>query len=126
MIARSNQRRGLVLVMMVIVIGVVAGFLALLAMSAAHRYREHEAERARLICRMLSDSAAAHARAHQSEWSQNPPAEPVELDVADLLPPQYTGSATLTFTQASNETTCQVNTRVQRGRYACTTEFDLR
>ncbi|MBN2447822.1 MAG: hypothetical protein JXO22_13910 [Phycisphaerae bacterium] len=120
------RRRGVMLALVLMVMGLVGGLLVLLASANAHRYRHRQAERVRLVSRAVADSAADYARTQLATWSTNPPAEPIELDVAALLPRKMTGSATMTVLTSDGQTVCHIATRVTRGICTIATRSDVR
>ncbi len=126
MSVRHVGRRGVVLALVIPVMVVAAGLLTLLATSGAQLYRDRQADRVRLVARAMADSAAVYARAHLDTWANAPLDEPVRLDVKHLLPPEMTGSATVTVLTIEGQTVCRVAAHVSRGAYAATDEIELK
>jgi type II secretory pathway pseudopilin PulG len=123
--AMPNSRRGLILVLVIVVTALIGGGLAVLTAWAAEGYRTRQADRARLTARALTDSAAAYARAHLEEWSTRAPTQPVTLDVSALLLPNMTGSATITFETIDGRAVCHATGAAQVGPSTAMDEIDL-
>ena len=125
MLRGRGQRRGVALMLVVVLMTIMTGLLTLLAAEAARMYRQRQADGARHVARALADSAAAYARVHIDEWSETPPAEPLVLDVGELLPPKVTGSATLSFPTIDGHVICRISTHAQWSRLVASDELDL-
>ena len=125
--AGRGQRRGVFLVLAVVLMAAVAGLVSLLALNSAHRYREHQADRVRRVAVALVDSGAVYARSHLSEWAANPPSGAIYLDVDPMLDEKMTGVLSLTFVKIDDRRVCRVSAEVRRNRYAGTdaVEIDL-
>lgn len=121
---QACHRRGFVMTLVVIVMGIAAGTVAALAYFSAGYYRAHQADRVRLVTQAVSYSALAYTRAHADEWAAQEPAAPVVLDVADLLPADATGSVEITFPDSAPRT-CRIAVHVERGRYVLADLIDV-
>ena len=121
----TSCRRGFILTAVLAVMGLVAGVLAVLAYCSATYYRDHQAERIHLVAQAVTDSVIAYARTHEASWSATPPSEAIPVDIAALLPPGASGSASIAFPANKDHRTCHVLVRVARGRYGSASELDL-
>jgi len=120
-----RQRRGVFLIIVVLAIGMVGAMLALLTRNATQAYSDHQQARIRCVARAVADSAVAYARAHRGEWATTQPAEPVTLDVQDLLPPRYTAAVTLSFSRRDDRSVCRISTRVERLGVGISDDIDI-
>jgi hypothetical protein len=122
---RPHRQRGIVLVIVVVAMTFVAGMLAILATFAAQHYREVKVERVRQVNRAVLDSAARFAASKAGDWSTKPPEGPIEVDVKPLLPAGMAGQATMTLRKDNDQLVCQVDTRVESGSYAASSQLAL-
>ena len=98
---KSYRRRGVMLTLVVIVMGIVGGLLTLLMTSSVGLLHERQVNRVRATADAIADSGAAYARVHGADWATSRPAAPIDLNVAELLPEHCAGSARLQFPQGS-------------------------
>ncbi len=119
------QRRGVMLTIVVMVMTIVAGVFAVLGANLTHQHRQRQADRVRLVSRAIAASAANYARSQWPAWSMTPPAAPMELDVAALVPPKMTGAATIEVVAKEGRSVCRVAARAEWGPYSSIQEFDL-
>ncbi|GMV97272.1 MAG: hypothetical protein HRF43_16585 [Phycisphaerae bacterium] len=110
-----TDRRGHLLVLVLVLVVMVGGLLTLLATCSTQMHRDRQADQTRLLARAMTASAAGYARAHLAEWAANPPDKPVELDVSGLLPPNVEGSAVIDFPIQDGRRFCRVTARTQWG-----------
>jgi type II secretory pathway pseudopilin PulG len=125
MIARTRTRRAFGLIVVLVAMAMVAGLVAVLSMRMSSTLRLHRVERARSVAQALADSAAAYARVHRAEWVVRPPAQPIQLDVKQLLPDGFTGSAVLSFETATEGHICHIQTRAGQGKFEASDELRL-
>ena len=118
-----STRRGFVMALVLAVMSLTAGMVAALTYFSAGYYRAHQADRGRLAAQAVSHSALAYVRAHAADWADRPPAEPIALDVADLLPPDAEAAVEISFLPADPKT-CRITVRYHRGRYVFEDQFD--
>jgi hypothetical protein len=104
----STRRRAVMLAVAVMIMGLVTALVSLLAISAAQRYRERQADRVRVVAQQLADTAVTYARLHAAEWQDQAPEKPIELDVKTLIPGRLDGGAVLTFARSDAGVTCHV------------------
>jgi FlaG/FlaF family flagellin (archaellin) len=125
--SRRTQRRGVVLVLAVLLMGIVAGLLSVLAVHATRIHQQRQADRVRATVRAMSDSAVAYARLHVVSNPGNLPGEPVALDVTALLSPEMTGSAVLTFHTDEGRGLCRITAQAALGgrHFQSTTDLQL-
>lgn len=123
----AAKRRGVVLILAVLLIGMVAGLLSIFAIHAARNHQRRQDDRLRMVVRTISRSAVGYARRYVLEESDGLPDRPVELDVSALLGPEMTGSAVLTFPTVENRTVCRVTAQAAWGgrQRESTTDLEL-
>ncbi len=122
---RRRERRGFMLLLTVMVMGLVGGLLGILALNSAYYYRARQADRLGNISQAVTASAVACAREQLATLPTTRPAEPIQLDVSAILPPKFTGSAVISFQPGDKPSLCRVSTRVQRGGRAIVAEVDI-
>jgi hypothetical protein len=97
---RRAARRSAVLVLVIFFIA-LAGLLALTAMgSTVQLVRTGRNEHATILVQQLIYSGRAWARIHQNAYANSP----VELDATDLLPPEYSGSVSISVKRGAPAT----------------------
>ena len=121
----TYRHRGFIMTAVLAVMGLVAGVLAVLAYCSATYYREHQAERVHLVTQAATDSVIAYARTQAPSWSAAAPTEAIPVDIAALLPPGASGSASIALTATQGRRICHVSVHVARGRYGAASEIDL-
>jgi hypothetical protein len=122
---QPTRQRGFVMAMVIVTLAVVVGTLSLLAVFAAARYREVRVERIRQAGHAALDSAARLASSRLDKWAADPPSQPVDLDIAALLPPGMTGSATVTAVSDQDRVKFQLAVRVDDGSYEVGDQIEL-
>lgn len=124
---RSNhRRRGFVSLFAVMLLGVMAGLMSVIAMRSVQLYRTRQSDRAAAYARSIADSATAYARTHLRERPATQPAEQIALDVAGMLPTKIDGTATLTFPQIEGRTVCRVHAEAIVGSVAAERTVDVK
>ena len=123
--AGTHHRRGTLLIWVLITTAALGGLLTLLATCGAHRYREREAERVRLVARAIADSVAAYAFVHRHDGSATLPVEPMPIDVRELVPPKMEASATISPASVAGRRVYHVSVRVDRGAYSAGDEREI-
>lgn len=108
---RRAARRGIMLTISVMLIGVFAALLTIFAMHSSALYRRHQAERTRVVAQQITDSAVGYARVHLAAWAKTPPSAPIDLDVTALLPRNLTGQASIAVVQEAGLPVCRVTAR---------------
>jgi hypothetical protein len=121
---RRYQRRGVMLTLVIIVMGIVGGLLSILMMNTVALNRDRQINRIRAAADAIADSGAAYARAHAVEWATSRPAEAIELDVAALLPAHISGTARLDF-PAEQPKGCRLRVAVQNTGHHAERELDI-
>ncbi len=121
----ASRRKGIILVGVVVLMGIVLGLISVLALMAGHGYRHQRNERNRAVARAMVDSGAAYARAHFQPVPASMPAEPIELDVRALLPDRMQGSLSLAFAVRGGRPTCRITARVDTGGPEATDALDF-
>ncbi len=109
-----TQRRGVVLLLAVMLMAIMAGLLSVIALETARLHQQRQADRVRAAVSAVSDSAVAYARLNVNSAPASRPSEPVELDVTSLLPKPMAGSANLTFPNVDGSV-CRVTVRASLG-----------
>ena len=122
---RKRRHKGMMLMIAIVVIGLVAGLLALLTTTMAHRYRERQALRVRLVSDDIVHSAAVYAQAHKTAWTHTSPDKPIELSVKELLPARFSGNAVLTVVTSDGHRICRVTADTAWGAYSSHREVDI-
>jgi hypothetical protein len=125
MTVHSAHRRGVIMIVVVLVMAVVGGMTAVLAACGSQRYQDRQIARLRMVARSITDSGAAYARAHRDTWAGEPPANPILLDVTGLLPPQMDGTATLEVVTVGGRRVCRITSHVELVRFTATNELEL-
>jgi hypothetical protein len=121
----NPRRSAFVMVLVLGVTALVGVLLTVLSFYSAAYYRSHQADRTRLITRVVTDSVAACARSRASQWREHRPTEPVSIDIASLLPAGSEGSAVITFPAGNDRPSCHIAVHILRGRYEGADELDL-
>lgn len=150
----QHTRRGMVLLMVVVVIAFVGGVITLLAAHAAAWYRDGRQDRREAVAQAVTDSVVLWAEAHRAELAASPPAasqvattepkaeEPVTtqpetveattsqpaavvVDIASLLPGGFTGTARVLYRDENGQPIRRILTSVASGGIAVEKQVDL-
>jgi len=121
----SQPRRGVTLLMVIFLMTIFGGLIMMLAFNRSYYYRSRQVNRVRSVARAVADSAAEYVRVHADQWKVDLPAEPIDLDVDELLLPKMTGSARLSLVGEGDRRTCRVTARVARGVVAVVDEIEI-
>ena len=120
-----HRRRGVILILALVVIGLLAGLLVVIAASTGQHLRERQTDRVRLSAMAIADSAVAYAMIHGQQWSMTPPRRTIELDVADITPEPMTSQAHLTFPEVDGQTICRIRISASLGSRTATETVDI-
>lgn len=116
---RRTRRRGIVLLLAVLLIAVVTGLLSVLALNTAALHRQRQADRVRAAVQSMTESARAYALMHQpADSASTTDASPIDLDMSALLSAHMTGSAQLTFVTIEDRSICRITARAALGNQA--------
>lgn len=125
MTSRRYQRRGVTLVIAVMMMGVVAWLLAGLAMDGVRLHRQHRYDRLDHHAAAVADSVEVWARAQRAGWSGAVPDEAIALDVSDLVPEPLKASATIDFPLTDGRRYGHIRTHVESDVWQTTREREI-
>jgi hypothetical protein len=123
--AARRRRRAYVLVLVLVVTTLVGAGLTVLTFWAAEGFAERRADQTRRVAHAIADSGAAYARAHAQQWAANPPQQDVTLEVGELLLPNMTGSAVISFPEVDGRRRCHVTATAEMGAAVIVDEIDV-
>ena len=69
----THRRRGVVLILALVVIGLLAGVLAVIGVGTGQQLHQRQTDRVRLAAIAIADSAAAYARRPDRPWPTTQP-----------------------------------------------------
>jgi hypothetical protein len=123
--AARTQRRGMMLLLAVLLMGISAGLLGLLSMHAVRLHQQRQADRVRAAVRAMSDSGVAYAHVHILPDPDSIQTEPVQLEVAALLGRDMTGSAVVSFPELDGQKVCRVTAKAALGNQIFQLDTDI-
>lgn len=113
----THRRRGVVLILALVAIGLLAGLLAVIGVGTGQQLHQRQTDRVRLAAIAIADSAAAYARRPDRLWPTTQPDATIELNVSALVPASMQGEAHLTIGTGDGQKACRVDASVTLGAY---------
>lgn len=116
-----HQRRGVALILVLVIIGLLGGLMAVIAANTGRHIRERQTDRVRLAAVAIADSVAAYVEHSDRQWATSQSSGTIAVDVDALMPTPMTGEATFTVVTVYGRTTCRIHTSVTSGAHTATT-----
>ena len=122
---RTSGRRGMTLVIVVVLMTLVGGVITVMTFKASYFYRSQKLERSRCTLRAITDSAAAYIQAHRNTWLSAPPGEPIDLNMNALTPADAESSAKIEVSTTPAGPICHLTTELNWGSIHVENQIDL-
>ena len=120
-----HHRRGVALILVLVIIGLLGGLMAVIAANTGRHLRERQTDRVRLAAVAIADSVTAYARHWPHLRATSQPSRAIEFNVADITPELMTSQARLTFPEVDGRVICRIHVSVSSGAHTATKTIDL-
>jgi len=120
-----HPRRGVALILVLVVIGLLGGLMAVIAANTSRHLRERQTDRVRQAAVAIADSVAAYVRHWPHLRATTQPSRAIEFNVADITPELMTSQARLTFPEVDGRAICRIHVSVSSGAHITTRTHEM-
>jgi type II secretory pathway pseudopilin PulG len=121
----TDRRRGVVLLLVVMLLGILAAVFGVLTHLSLADHRQRQRATLQRTARSAVDSVCLLVAATPEAFADAVQGPPVTADISQLLPPRATGTAEVTCTEDPTGLTCRIRAEIHGVRLSATAKRTL-